>query len=100
MRLTLPLLLAGGLLLLPACEPTCASTCDKLLACEDGTVDQPRVSDDECESACELQQALYEDDWENGQLREDFAELKRCVSDETCEAIADGACYDPDLYVF
>ena len=97
-RITLALALGG--LLLAGCEPTCASTCDKLLSCEDGTVDQPRVSDEDCENACELQQSLYEDDWENGVLREEFADMKRCVADEACEAIADGACYDPDLYIF
>ncbi len=94
------LALLGLLVLGAGCEPTCRNTCEKLLDCEDTTVDQPRVSLDECEDACEVQQALYAEDWENEQLRDGLADLKRCVRDEECDAIAEGACYDPDLYIF
>ncbi len=93
-------LFGAALALLGGCEPTCASTCEKLLECEDGTVDQPRVAQDECEASCETQQSLYEDDWENEILRDELAELKRCVRDEECDAIAEGACYNPNLYIF
>lgn len=96
MRLLPPLLLA--LLPLSGCEPTCASTCEKLLSCEE--VEQPRVAEEDCEAACLVQQELYEEDWENQQLRDALGDAKRCVRDEECEAIADGACYDPDLYIF
>lgn len=82
------------------CEPTCKNTCEKLLECDDTTVDQPRVSVDECEDACEAQQNLYAEDWENQQLRDELGDYKSCVMDNECEDIADGACFNPNLQIF
>ncbi|MCK6504347.1 hypothetical protein L6R53_13255 [Myxococcota bacterium] len=82
---------------LAACEPTCKQTCRKLLDCEE--VDTPRQGLEECQAACEIQERLYED-WEDLQAREALADVKRCVRDEECVDIAEGACYDPDLYVW
>lgn len=95
--------LAAALLLilgagLSACEPTCKATCRKLLACDD--VNSPRVSQDDCEYSCTTQQNLYEQDWEDTQLREALADAKRCVSASSCEDIAAGVCYDEDLYIW
>ncbi len=92
--------LLGSLLLLigvlSGCEPSCEKTCKKLLDCD---LDTPRASQDDCESACAIDEKLYED-WEDTQLREDFADYKRCVKDETCADIEAGVCYDDDLYAF
>lgn len=93
-----PALLVGMALALAGCEPTCRNTCQKLLACEG--VETPRVPESDCEYSCEAQQALYEDDWEDQQKRDALADVKRCVIDSECADIADGACYDEDLYIW
>ncbi len=91
--------LAAALLVLLAsgCEPTCKATCKKLVKCED--VETPRVSHEECTASCEIQQQLYEE-WTDTQKREDFGDLKRCVKQSECTDIADGECYDEDLYIW
>lgn len=80
-----------------ACEPTCKQTCRTLIDCAE--VDSPRQGLADCQASCEIQQRIYED-WEDTQKREAMAELKRCVQDEECEAIAEGACYDEELFVW
>lgn len=97
MRRLIPLALAAILPLMQACEPTCKQTCSKLLECEE--VDTPRLALEDCRTSCELQQKLYED-WEDLESRDAMGDLKECVMDEECSAIADGACYDPDLYTW
>ncbi len=79
------------------CEPSCEQTCEKLLAC-DG-VESPRVSEQQCESACVDQEALY-DSWEDEQLQQAFSDHKRCIDQEECGAIAEGVCYDERMYAF
>lgn len=79
------------------CEPTCKATCKKLVKCED--VETPRVSKEECTASCETQQQLY-DEWDDEQKRENFGDMKRCVKKSECEEIADGVCYDEDLYIW
>ncbi len=86
----------SALLGLSACDPPCSRTCKKLVNCG---LDTPRLSKEECELACEDQEALY-DEWEDPQLRTSFREYKQCVMDKTCNAIEDGVCYDEDLYAF
>jgi hypothetical protein len=83
--------------LMSGCEPTCRETCRKLLDCDD--VDTPRLSLEECESTCENEQDLYEL-WEDEGKRDAMGEMKRCIADEDCGAIADGVCYDPDLVIW
>lgn len=80
------------------CEPTCKNTCEKLLSCDD--VEQPRVSVDDCETSCENQERQYDEDWDNQQLADELADAKECIMDSECADIADGACYNPDLYVW
>lgn len=91
--------LTGALFLaafsLAGCEPSCESTCEKLLACDD--VETPLVSQTDCESSCSSQEILYES-WEDEDKRQALADYKTCVSDETCSAIAEGACYDEAIY--
>jgi len=93
-----PIVAAGLLTTLAAgCEPTCQRTCKKLVDCDE--IETPRVAVDECEDSCNRTEALYED-WDDEQLRTAFDDYKTCVSDESCQAIADGACYDPDLFIW
>lgn len=80
------------------CEPTCKATCKKLLSCEE--LDTPRVALSTCQEECEEQQTLYNDRWTDEQLAERFKEYKQCVDEEECADIADGACYDEDLFLF
>jgi hypothetical protein len=79
------------------CEPTCKQTCRTLLDCEE--VSTARLDVDECAASCEIQEQLYED-WEDNQLRDAFGDLKTCIQEEECDAIADGACYDSDLFIW
>lgn len=83
---------------LSGCEPSCRTTCKKLLACDD--VETPRVAESDCEYSCEAQQKMYEDDWGDLQKRDAFGQTKQCVMDNTCADIADGVCYDEDLYIW
>ena len=82
---------------LTGCEPSCEQTCEALLACEE--VSSDRVAEDDCTASCLVQQRLY-DDWEDVQLQESFRDYKFCVAEESCEAIAEGACYNEDLYAW
>ena len=79
------------------CEPNCKAVCKKLVKCED--VETPRVSKEECTASCESQQQLY-DEWDDTQKRDDFGDLKRCIKQSECGEIADGECYDEDLYIW
>lgn len=89
--LLIALLLAGG------CTPTCDQTCKKLMRCEGLATDG--LDANRCEESCAEAVALYED-WEDVQLQDALDEEKRCIDAETCEAIADGACYDERLYAY
>ena len=90
---------SAGLLLIPllllGCEVSCQNTCEKLLTC-DG-VESPLVSEIDCETACVSQEILYEQ-WDDQIKRDAFADYKTCVDERTCGEIADGVCYDDNLY--
>lgn len=86
-----------GLPLLGGCNPTCSNVCDKLVACDE--VETPRMSSEVCEQSCETQEDLYFS-WDDTQLQEAFTEYKQCVRSSSCEAIAEGVCYDEDIYLF
>ena len=79
-----------------ACTPTCEQTCEKLLSCEE--IATP-TNEKDCESACTVQEALYED-WEDESKRDAFSDLKICIGEETCEAISEGVCYTDSESVF
>ena len=83
--------------LLVGCEPTCKETCRKLLECEE--VQTPRLALEDCTASCTVQGELYED-WQDTQLRQSFADLKTCVVDNECDRIADGVCYDEELFIW
>ena len=77
------------------CEPSCEQTCEVLLDCDETHTD--RLALDDCTAACLVQERLY-DDWEDTELRDSFTEYKTCVTEESCQDIADGICYDEELY--
>jgi hypothetical protein len=83
-----------GLLMVAGCAPTCEQTCKKLADC-----DQVQASVEECTSACNSQQNLYQD-WEDQDKIDAFDELKQCVSDHECAVVADGECYNPEIYIW
>lgn len=92
-------LLLAVLLPLTACPPPCRQVCRKVLF--DCELDTERVALEECELACETQDALYEL-WEDERLQKLFDDHRRCVGRSSCEELADGACYEgfEDLFVF
>ena len=91
------LLLLGSVATLVGCEPSCKKTCKKLLDCD--SVETARTEIEECEASCEIQQELF-DDWEATDERERFGELKQCIRENECGEIADGVCYDEELYIW
>lgn len=97
MRFTASLMVVMTATLLGGCEPTCARTCDKLVECEE--VETPRMSSEVCEDSCETQQSLYLE-WDDTQLQDAFSTYKQCVRASTCEEIAEGVCYDEDIFLF
>ena len=97
MRNCLRLLLLTPVLALTGCEPSCKKTCKKLLDCDN--IETARTELEECEASCEIQQELF-DDWEATDERERFGELKQCIRSNACGEIADGVCYDDELYIW
>jgi hypothetical protein len=85
-----------ALVVLTGCPPRCAKTCDKVLSCG---LDSERVAVEECEASCGSQRDLY-DRWEDDDKTKAFNDHRRCIMKSSCKEIADGACYDPDLFIF
>ena len=54
---------------------------------------------EDCRLQCERQQSLY-DGWDDQDLQTAFSDHKRCVLEEECDAIDEGACYDSDLFAW
>ncbi|MEO0599873.1 MAG: hypothetical protein AAF211_00460 [Myxococcota bacterium] len=79
------------------CAPTCDQVCRKTLF--DCDLSTERVALATCIDQCDRQRTLYEDQWENDQLAQAFDDHRRCLMRESCEAIADGECFDEDLFV-
>lgn len=91
LSLVFSLLLSGG------CTPTCEQTCKKLMRCDELATDG--LDADRCEEYCRDEEDLFKQ-WDDTQLQEALDEEKRCIDEQTCEAIADGACYDERLYSY
>ncbi|MFT4975081.1 MAG: hypothetical protein ACI8S6_000968 [Myxococcota bacterium] len=85
----------AALMLLAGCEVSCENTCEKLLACEE--VETPLVAEVDCQQACVTQETLY-DGWDDLIKRQALTDYKTCVSENTCGDIAEGVCYDEDIY--
>lgn len=98
MRKALPLFMALASLPLAGCEPSCAKTCKKLLSCDD--IDTDVAEEEECEATCEVQQSVYDNWGEDSIEREAFGDLKQCINQSECNAIANGDCYDDELYIW
>ena len=97
MPLSLRFLLLMFLAPLAGCEPSCKKTCKKLIECDN--IETARTEIEECEASCSIQQEMF-DDWEATDERERFADLKKCIRGNECAAIADGECYDEELYIW
>jgi len=82
-----------------ACTPTCEQTCSKILSCEEEGISAPEMNQRECENSCAAQANLYENE-EDQVLEEAFDELKSCITEQSCQDLAEGVCYDPDLFAW
>ena len=82
-----------------ACTPTCEQTCNKLLSCEDEGLEAPLMNLDECTSSCASQSNWYEDN-EKVEQQDAFDELKTCITNETCEELENGVCYNSEVYIW
>ena len=80
---------------LVACEPSCESTCEKILACDE--LETPLTALQDCTDACLTQEQLY-DAWNDGEKLEAMSTFKSCVADSECSDIAEAVCYDEELY--
>lgn len=79
------------------CTPTCEQVCDKLVACDD--VGTERMGSAECQESCTQQKELL-DHWNDGQKQDKFDDELTCLYDSECGDVADGVCYDADLWSF
>jgi hypothetical protein len=79
------------------CTPTCKQVCDKIVDC-DGLPTE-RMSSAECAESCEAQDDLY-DQWTDAEKRHAFDDERACIGDATCDELADGACYDPEVWSY
>ena len=91
-------LLFGVLVFAAGCDATCDTACGKLADC--GQIDNSGVSADECEEVCIGQEDLYAEIWEDEELEERLKSNRNCIRDSTCDEIADGECYDEELYAW
>ena len=85
------------LLALLGCTPSCDDVCDKIVACDnEGT---ERMSSEECSEECTQQQTLL-DTWTDTQKRAAFDDELTCLQASECSDIADGACYDAEVWSY
>lgn len=93
------MVVVGLLLLVSGCTPTCDKVCTKLIDC--AALDLENTPEKECALECQLHENSY-DDLEGAEtdtgLHESFDDLKSCIMDESCNNLANGSCYDSDLY--
>lgn len=92
-------LFLGAFVFTWGCTPTCEQACQKILTCEDEGLDTPRMNLDECTSSCAAQSNWYEDE-ELDTQQAAFDELKSCIVAESCSDLAEGVCYDEDVYAW
>ncbi|MES2640307.1 MAG: hypothetical protein V4850_12515 [Myxococcota bacterium] len=71
--------------------------CDKLVECDNPGTE--RMSGPECEESCNTQKDSYAK-WTDTQLRDAMDAQLSCLYDASCDAVADGACYDEDVWSF
>ena len=85
-------------LLLVGCDTSCERACKKLTSCAAELEVEGRYHE-ECAETCSQQERLYED-WEDTQLQDALAEARNCVADHTCDELAEGVCYDEELWPY
>ncbi len=90
------MMLLAFLVTVLGCAPTCDQVCRKTLF--DCDLSTERVALATCIDQCDRQRSLYQDQWENDELAAAFDEHRRCLMRESCEAIADQACFDETLF--
>lgn len=83
--------------LLSGCTPTCQDVCTKLVACDGLSTE--RMTEGECDEQCTLQQTRYET-WDDSQKRDAFDDELTCLYSSTCDEVADGVCYDEEVFSF
>ena len=82
------------------CAPSCERTCRHLLDC-DAALDAETVALDQCEEQCIRTDALYESWEDDGDTkRVAFDEHRSCIVGATCGELADGACFDEELFPY
>ena len=91
LAVVLPLLVSVG------CGATCKAVCKNLMDCDE--VETSRQHWRECQDSCLRQEQLYKD-WDNIELQDSFQDQLNCLGSSTCEEIADGVCYDDDIFIF
>lgn len=80
------------LFLLWACTVTCEDVCTTIASCDE--IEQESTGEIDCRSACLSQQEQAQTDGND----EAFDSLKLCITSSTCDEIAQGVCYDEELY--
>lgn len=89
--------LVACVLLLGACRANCEDACEKLLECDE--IESARVSVEDCEASCEREMAQYEK-WRDTDKQHRLEAERDCIVDSVCAEIAEGACYDEELFPF
>lgn len=85
---------------LSACAAPCGTVCRKLERCE---LD-PAVLLDECVEACDREiaafRALEDKTPADRELHRAYNRHRTCLANRPCDDIAEGACYDPEIFPF
>jgi hypothetical protein len=79
------------------CTPSCEDVCRKLVVCEDLATSRMSVS--ECEEQCLNQEARYAT-WDDSAKRDAFEDELSCLYDSSCGDVAEGVCYDEEVFAF
>lgn len=57
------------------------------------------MDQEECESSCNAQANLYQD--ENDEEKQDaFDQQRACIVSETCDSLEEGVCYNEEVFSF
>ena len=82
------------------CTATCEQACNSLLTCEEeGAFSAPSMNLDECQSACAAQENVYSS-WDDVEKQQSFDDLKDCIVASECSELAEGVCYDENVYIW
>jgi len=75
-----------------ACTVTCEDVCTAISSCDE--IEQESTGEIDCRSACLSQQEQAQVDGNE----EAFDAMKSCITTSTCAEVAEGVCYDEELY--